>query len=180
MLTIENLIEGRADINFANPRGRTPLHIAASAGDRDVIKVLLDEEADVNAGDLGGFTPLMWAAGHGRKYEVEALLDAEADPTLQAKRGQTAMLFALTNKYNKVADMLEDRLAIMDRRDAARKALKSDEEEGADADSALATQAGDDEKKLATTQKWPKQTLHFPYMGKVRQDFVPDMNSNAY
>jgi len=169
MLAIENLVTGRANPNFGNPRGRTPLHLAASAGDSVALQTLLDKAADVNAADLGGFTPLMWAAGHGRPAELEALLDARADPRLHANRGQTAMLFALTNKHNRVAGILEDHVALLNKE--GQRHLASMGEAGQECGT-VALQAAQD--------KWPKQTLHFPYMGKVRREFVPDLSSNAY
>eukprot|EP00445_Apocalathium_hangoei_P029452 CAMPEP_0203921654 /NCGR_PEP_ID=MMETSP0359-20131031/61782_1 /ASSEMBLY_ACC=CAM_ASM_000338 /TAXON_ID=268821 /ORGANISM="Scrippsiella Hangoei, Strain SHTV-5" /LENGTH=400 /DNA_ID=CAMNT_0050849381 /DNA_START=60 /DNA_END=1259 /DNA_ORIENTATION=+ len=105
------LVAGRAEVDFGNARGRTALHIAAAAGDGEVLRALLARRADANARDLGAFTALMWAAGRGEEGEVRALLDAAADASLQAHRGQSAMLFALTNGQSLVCDLLQERVA---------------------------------------------------------------------
>eukprot|EP00747_Dinoflagellata_sp_TGD_P166762 gnl/TRDRNA2_/TRDRNA2_190065_c0_seq1.p1 gnl/TRDRNA2_/TRDRNA2_190065_c0~~gnl/TRDRNA2_/TRDRNA2_190065_c0_seq1.p1 ORF type:complete len:494 (+),score=147.20 gnl/TRDRNA2_/TRDRNA2_190065_c0_seq1:59-1540(+) len=180
---IENLVEGRADINFANPRGRTALHIASSAGDLTMIKAFLAENADVNAADLGGFTPLMWAAGHGRVNEIQALLDAAADATLQANRGQTAKLFAVTNSHEKVAELLDAHQLVLVDKEQKRLELQDYRAKEAAARGVSSAVEEDEEtvaNALAKPYKYPKQTLHFPYMGRVREDYVPDMSSNVY
>jgi len=177
-LAVERLVEGRADVNFANPRGRTPLHIAASSGDATIMEALLREAADVNAADLGGFTPLMWAAGHGRADTVQALLDAEADMNLQASRGQTALLFAMTNNKTVVVDTLEGHLAIKDKQEGWRKALRQSAEK--DASSQGQSTEGAVAKRQEAEGKQAKATLHFPYMGKVREEYAPSLTSNVY
>eukprot|EP00434_Breviolum_minutum_P005309 symbB.v1.2.004682.t1/scaffold271.1/size245249/5 len=105
--SVQRLVEGDADINFANPRGKTPLHVAVSCNDGAVVSALLDEMADVNARDLGGFTALMWAAGRGGVELVQQLLKAKARSELMANRGQTALLFAATNHCHEVTKILD-------------------------------------------------------------------------
>jgi hypothetical protein len=43
-------------------KGNTPLHIAALAGQEEVVRLLLHCDADVNARSQQGFTPLYMAA----------------------------------------------------------------------------------------------------------------------
>eukprot|EP00933_Yihiella_yeosuensis_P026403 TRINITY_DN20479_c1_g1_i3.p1 TRINITY_DN20479_c1_g1~~TRINITY_DN20479_c1_g1_i3.p1 ORF type:complete len:200 (+),score=37.33 TRINITY_DN20479_c1_g1_i3:229-828(+) len=149
-LTVQALVDGQAEVDFANPRGRTPLHVATAKSDEcAIIQVLLEEAADVNAVDLGGFTPLMWSAGRGRSNQVKALLAAEADPRLEANRGQTALLFAKTNQSAEVTNMIEAQLSLLG-------------------------------KNATRLESRTKQTLHPPFMGKVHKDYVPDLTSNAY
>eukprot|EP00439_Symbiodinium_sp_Y106_P060567 s1533_g8.t6 len=89
---VQRLLEGEADIDFANPRGRTPLHAAITSGDVAVLSVLLEDAANVNARDLGGFTALMWAAGRGNAEVVKALLTARANTALAANLAECSHL----------------------------------------------------------------------------------------
>lgn len=59
--------------------GRTPLHLAASEGHKDVVRFLLDNDANVNARDNKGRTPLHDAASGGFLHVVELLLANNAD-----------------------------------------------------------------------------------------------------
>jgi ankyrin repeat protein len=51
------LIEKGADPNQGDGNQRTPLHWAASRGQKSVVEVLLEKGADKNAKDDGGETP---------------------------------------------------------------------------------------------------------------------------
>ncbi|CAE7559943.1 Ripk4 [Symbiodinium natans] len=160
--TALRLLEGEADINFANPRGRTALHTAIASGDVAILPILLEESADVNARDLGGFTALMWAAGRGNAEVVKSLLTARANTALAANRGQTAMLFALTNKCESVVETLQKHAA-MDNT----KAAGSRQVEQAEASSKRCGDIGATEPPAA-------------FMGQVRAKFAPDLSSNSY
>lgn len=151
-LAIEALVDGKAEVDFANSRGRTALHLAATSSS-ECVDLLIALEANVNAADLGGFTPLMWAAGRGNQIAVEALLKAEADATCQANRGQTALLFARTNGATEVCQMLETHLMLLDQGTRL---------------------AGDSAEESAS------RTRTQPYMGQIRREFAPDLSSNAY
>eukprot|EP00435_Cladocopium_sp_Y103_P024989 s2348_g6.t1 len=153
--TVQRLVEGEADINFSNPRGRMPLHVAVSCKDASVLSALLDELADVNAKDLGGFTALMWAAGRGSAEQVQQLLDAKADSDLVANRGQTALVFALTNNCDEVVEILQKRAAA----------------------------AADHEAKVPPQQHEQaksKSEMHMPFLGQVGSRFAPDLSSKSY
>ncbi|CAL1145507.1 unnamed protein product, partial [Cladocopium goreaui] len=151
--TVQRLVEGEADINFSNPRGRMPLHVAVSCKDASVLSALLDELADVNAKDLGGFTALMWAAGRGSAEQVQQLLDAKAESDLVANRGQTALVFALTNNCEEVVEILKKRAA-----------------------------AADHQAKVPPQheQAESRSEMHMPFLGQVGSRFAPDLSSNSY
>lgn len=177
-LTVAHLVGSRADVNFRNPRGRTPLHIAVAAADGDVMRALIAEGAEVDAQDLGGFTPLMWAAGRGRSGEVEALLDAAADPRLQAGRGQSAALFALTSGHCLVLSFLEERLALADKPAPEQRELL-DEAQAVEVPAAAVAVAVEALRDPASGRSC-EEMRRLPYMGHVRADCVPDLSSNAY
>ncbi|HYE21499.1 MAG TPA: ankyrin repeat domain-containing protein [Tepidisphaeraceae bacterium] len=76
------------------PTGETPLHLAAAAGHRGIVDLLIKEKADVNAAETNRFggTPLHWAARQGRADMVWHLLEKGADAKAVNRRtGQTAL-----------------------------------------------------------------------------------------
>lgn len=74
--TAKKLLEKGASAN--NPGHWTPLHYAASAGNDEMIPLLIEKGADVNARTLRGITPLYMAAREGRGTTVKLLLKAGA------------------------------------------------------------------------------------------------------
>lgn len=63
-----------SDINAANPAGDTAMHIAATQGYSEVVKLLASQGADLNARNARGLTPLATVAGRaGRKSMVDLL-----------------------------------------------------------------------------------------------------------
>ena len=59
--------------------GRTPLHIAAEEGHKEIAELLIAAGADVNAKDSVGFTPLHEAAFYGQNEIAELLIAKGAD-----------------------------------------------------------------------------------------------------
>jgi ankyrin repeat protein len=85
----------------ANPKARTrvggytPLLLAATNGNADVIAPLLKGGAEVNGATANGTTPLMFAAASGDVRSVEALVAQGADVNAREDtRGLTALMFA--------------------------------------------------------------------------------------
>ncbi|ETV68568.1 hypothetical protein, variant 2 [Aphanomyces astaci] len=69
------------DLNVPSMQGRTPLHIAASAGRDDVLQLLLLHGANLNAVDDHGMTPLHASALAGHVSVAHSLLVATLDAT---------------------------------------------------------------------------------------------------
>ena len=61
--------------------GDIPLHMAASLGHYNVVRLLMEKGADVTAKTLAGLTPLHVAAKHGRTAVVQQLLEKGAAPS---------------------------------------------------------------------------------------------------
>jgi ankyrin repeat protein/N-acetylneuraminic acid mutarotase len=75
---VELLLAKGADANAENGDGRTPLHLAASAGYTGLVELLLAKGADANAEDGSGQTPLSLAAQ--KPQVMQLLLAAHANP----------------------------------------------------------------------------------------------------
>jgi glutaminase len=60
-------------VSMSDYDGRTPLHLAASEGHMEVVKLLLEKGAPVNAKDRWGGTPLE-DAERGRHEEIKQIL----------------------------------------------------------------------------------------------------------
>jgi ankyrin repeat protein len=70
---VDELLDGRADINIKSKDGQTPLMGAAVNGNPRVVNILLSRGADLNVKDSHEFTALMYADG-ANKPEVRAVL----------------------------------------------------------------------------------------------------------
>jgi len=95
----EILDEGMHDASGGNywqsdsdPRGwqRSPLHVAALEGHREVVELLLAHGADVNAMSKYGDTPLHFAITHRNVDVATALYKAGADVNIENDDGDTA------------------------------------------------------------------------------------------
>jgi uncharacterized protein len=100
---VRKLIARDADVNKT---GWTPLHYAATAGNVEMIALLLDENAYIDAESPNKTTPLMMAAMYGSTPAVRALLEAGADPTLRNQLGMSAVDFAQRGKRPDAAELI--------------------------------------------------------------------------
>ena len=81
-------------VNSCNDLGESPLHVAASVGNVEVVQALLECGGGVEATDGGGTTPLHVAAARSRHDIVLALLKARAPVGQANKEGKTALHIA--------------------------------------------------------------------------------------
>jgi|SRR3712207_1093985 len=91
-----------------NVIGRTPLMLAAFAGNLPLVQRLLVEGADVNARDKDGDTALMFAACGGHAAIVHLLLLHGANVYARAKNGWTARKAAQSGHHYAIVEMLEN------------------------------------------------------------------------
>ena len=86
--------------------GRTPLHVAAAEGYKDMAELLLANKAEVNAKTGFGNTPLHFAAERGYNDVVELLLSNKAE--VDAKDGieWTPFLYAAARGHKDTAKLL--------------------------------------------------------------------------
>jgi uncharacterized protein len=85
------MLAKEADVNKP---GWAPLHYAATAGNIELITLLLENHAYIDAESPNGSTPLMMAAQYGTASAVKLLLEEGADPLLKNQLGLTAIDFA--------------------------------------------------------------------------------------
>ncbi|HAM49688.1 MAG TPA: hypothetical protein DCP92_02955 [Nitrospiraceae bacterium] len=100
-----------ADIERRPVRGgSTPLMIAASKGNQQVVELLLSHSANINAQCIGssdpGATALVFAAKEGHTSIVELLLSKGADITLKRTNGYTSLIDALDFGHREIAKIL--------------------------------------------------------------------------
>lgn len=104
--------------NYARS-GYTPLGLAASTGNGEVVQALLAANARraahpalaVNAKQPGGNTALTLASAKGRLDVVRLLLTAQADVGASDDTGKTALMLAVENDHPEVAELLRSSAA---------------------------------------------------------------------
>ncbi|XP_045214987.2 ankyrin repeat domain-containing protein 54-like isoform X1 [Mercenaria mercenaria] len=93
-ITVVELLEGGADPSCEDEKKRTPLHIAASQGYQEIVRVLLDKGADPNKKDFIGNTPLHLSACTCQIPVVTLLLKAGTDIKSVDDYGRTPLKLA--------------------------------------------------------------------------------------
>jgi ankyrin repeat protein len=90
--------------------GRTPLHLAVMAGQKDTVSLLVGTSGvDLKAKDTDGNTPLTIGAIEGHAEIVAALLDAGSDIAEANAQGYTALHEAVSANQGDVMKLLIDR-----------------------------------------------------------------------
>src|SRR6201999_4407432 len=96
-----------ADAKLANRYGVTPLSLACTNGDADLVKTLLKAGADPNTTiPSSGETVLMTASRTGKTEPVRALIEAGARVDATDRKGQTALMWAADEDHAEVITLL--------------------------------------------------------------------------
>ena len=109
--TVQRMLQAGADVNTTGdhtmPYGETPLHLAAEAGHREVVALLLEKGARIDQENFNGETPLAVAAWRGH-LDVVALLLAKGAEVNQriGNNGETALHMAALGGHRDVAALL--------------------------------------------------------------------------
>ncbi|KAK6519154.1 hypothetical protein TWF281_003843 [Arthrobotrys megalospora] len=89
--------------------GRTPLLMAAEAGQEAVVKILMEKGASLESQNGRGQTPLSIAAEAGREAVVKILMDKGANLETKEERGQTPLSLAAEGGHESVVRMLVEK-----------------------------------------------------------------------
>jgi uncharacterized protein len=100
------LLKSLGKIDATTTSGTMPLHVAAAAGDADIIAMLLLKGADGSALDKDGNTPLMLAAAAGKEEAIRLLLPVSPDVNLKNNDGKTALYLATEGLHTKAVATL--------------------------------------------------------------------------
>jgi hypothetical protein len=121
---VESLLKQGADPNAYSREGITPLMVALSGSNvlpeefAAVRQVLYKYGANPNLGvKPSGASPLMGETLYNRRQNVQELLQHGANPNAQNTSGQTALMWAMRNGHDAIADLLLDQGANPDVRD---------------------------------------------------------------
>ena len=103
---VQHIMEINIDPNTTLISGITPLMIASSFGNADVLDRLLEAKADVNSTDQDGYSPLTYAiTGSTSLHIVQCLLEAGANPNILAG-GVTIVKRAREKGKQTICDLL--------------------------------------------------------------------------
>jgi len=103
-----NLIRHGADVAAVatNPMKVTPLHSAAAAHSREIVRLLLENDAPADARQHGGWTPLHEAAQIGDVEMVRDLLQHRADAQARSDDGKTPADMAAAKGHEEIVKLL--------------------------------------------------------------------------
>ena len=87
----------------------TPLCLAISNGDIEVVKKFIEYGADVNE-KTNGMTPLMYAARYNQTEIINLLIRKGADVNAKCKNGLTALKYAELSNATAAAELLKQNL----------------------------------------------------------------------
>lgn len=106
------LLDHDADVNLTDERGRGPLYFAAQEQREDLVELLLQKEPDLNCQKSQGFAPLHVA--HPSIKIAGLLLEKGANPDIRNHQGLTQLMYAASNGYTELAEMLLKHKAAVD------------------------------------------------------------------
>jgi ankyrin repeat protein len=104
---VEAMLDMGADVNATYEHYKiTPLHIAVSKGDQNIVEALLEKGANVEAKDKDGYNPLHIAVTKQNQKIVEALLEKGANVEVKDNYDQTPLHIAILKENKNIVEAL--------------------------------------------------------------------------
>jgi ankyrin len=104
--SVRRLLQGKVDVNAAEPDGTTALHWASYRDDLTTAQMLIRSGANVNAANDLGATPIWTASVNGSAAMVQLLLESGANANASLLRGETAVMAAARTGNATVVEQL--------------------------------------------------------------------------
>jgi len=117
---IDIIAKKSADLNAADAAGTTPLLLAATVNDTDLVSRLLKAGANPNQRNELGATPLGEAAFNSNTEAIQMLLSAGADPNAPGADGQTPLMLVARTANVTAAKLLLDKGANVNPKESQR------------------------------------------------------------
>lgn len=106
---IKQLLQEPIPKDTKNSRGQTPLWVAASNGQTDIVKILAREKnIDVDSLSASGQSPIFWPSAYGYEDIVGILLSVGAKPHFIDDYGRTAVSMARQSGHERIVRVLLD------------------------------------------------------------------------
>ena len=103
---VKLLLTHKAQVDFKDLNGCTPLYGASQVGHLVMAQNLIDHGANANAAAYDGSTPLIVASSNGENKLVKLLLKYKAEFNYKGSDGMTALLEASKKGFFEIARML--------------------------------------------------------------------------
>lgn len=101
-----DLLKAGEDPNARDEYGRTPLWIAVTAKDMELVKHLLDNGADINMAPDDGRTPLCYAVQDGQLGVARFLIEKGADVNIARNGKRTPLYMAVSGNMPEMTQLL--------------------------------------------------------------------------
>lgn len=109
LASVENLLTSDELRVSQNQAGESPLVIATTTRNQEIVNWLIEKNVPVNAPDQYGRTAIFYAAINGDDSLIENIIDAGGRVNVSSKLSKTPLMAAVNNNHFKTAQLLIDK-----------------------------------------------------------------------
>jgi ankyrin repeat protein len=106
---VRRLLREGADLSYRHTDGSSWLHMVATTGNTDILRILLETGIPIDQRNNALETPLIVATSHNKPEIVRMLLENGADVNAKRENGSTALLFACVLGKEELVQLLIER-----------------------------------------------------------------------